>query len=646
MKWHVDPIRDVPLTRAGLDYVRHRLRELNPATIDLDQDPIMKAAVKVWIEEKADWLNREWIRLAERMIAHGEADEYEAPGPARFERLFWQRVNGYEMSVPYHLEYSPSGPALVLVSAGTTTPVRTKGTTLDPQSHIHEWRATNAVGARHRVEERGSGNSLRRVIVAEIDLDPDGKSHFNKALSGMPAHLHALGIAKVDRHDFPVAFTREQWTIDPHTKMVAGVVPKRLPEPSSDFNSIDFFKGLFSSGQLPLASENDALLYLMAIASPLLRDLLPGQLGIYWLVGPVGSGKDFLAEAISEIWSATGNAKVKFDLTLAGEMELRRSFAMAGSALVARAKEAGKSRAMIDLLIRFAGTDRVAARALYENETTPLFRFTIIADSAEDLPERREISRRTALIQTLPTKNTVSKGAVLRRIKSEAANIISDLKRKIEAYPPEFFLEQSDTDSRPLGPAALAKVLGATLAEVKGGTMEELFDAMVEYVIQPIAIEEGRRQQAKARPNKDSRYEFLLPSYRLSHFAETMSAVLGYRDCFRHFPTGRSIEIALHRENGYGCVATGAQPYLRVQNGGRCWAFRLVRGGKNFVFVPEEQFLGLDQAEKSAKVISIQEAKSTTVVEQTTTPAQPDDTAQDGTEFDPDRLLQSEKDEQ
>ena len=610
MTFKVDPLRDIPATKAGFTYVQHRLSDLCPDAPDPTKDPLISAAIKVWVEEKVDSLNYEWVVKAQRMIDRGKADEYLEPGPGRFEYLFLKRLSGLDLPRPFHLEFSTPIKSLTFVSDNVVQQLRVKGESLAYKTHTHEWKATNAIQIGHSIVKKGSGKNETKVIIPIEEQNPNADSYFNKALDGEAQCLSVLGIASVERHEFPVAFTKEYWSIDQKTKLITSTIPKCLPKNTSNFDTSEFLLALYRSGQLPLASENDVRLYVMAIASPLLRDVLPGQLGVYWFTGPVGSGKDYLSESIPEIWSVTGNTRVKFDLTLAGEMEQRRVLAAAGSAIYARAKEAGKSRDMINVVIRLAGTDRVPARGLYMAEVENPVKFTIIADSAEDLPDRKEISRRTVMVLTRTIDESVEKGAVLEEIKRHSIDIIHDLKGIIESKPVEFYLHQSHTNSRPLGHAALANLFGAELPTVKGADLSELFEAMLEYTKNPYAIEDGKKQREKARPLKDSKYECQLLSYRLSHFVEIMSGQPGYRDCFNQYRTGRSITLAMHREAEYGRVRAGEAQYLKVDVGGKDWAFRLVRGDKNFIFTSEDDFHSVMGSGSAGEVISFRQLKN------------------------------------
>lgn len=588
----IDPLRDIPLTKAGRDYLAHRLAPLDPEAVSPEKSSLIKAACEIWLEEKADTYAARWAMTAGRMVKEGKADRFVSLDPDAIVALFNSRLRGFEMAEPYHVEYSDGKKDLILVSGERLVPIATRGDGLGVKAFRHEWMATEAYHYLHHVEAVHADSGTYQVIVPKLDFDLNGSSYFNKAKRGVPAFLSKLGIACVDRPGFPAAFREEEWSIDSITKEIYGCVPHRIPRGIAEFDSVQFFEQLFCEGRLPLASINDVRLLLMAIASPLLRYLLCGQLGIYWLTGPSGAGKDLLAEMIASIWQATGrpSAKVKFDLNLAGERELSLSFGAAEDAVFCRAKEAGKNANSIYNLIRLAGTDVKTARQHYKHEYNVPNGFTYIADSAEDLPERREISRRTVMIQVLAMEDEISKGEVLRRIQVHAPQILADLLRRVEAKPPEFYLNVDRTDSRPLGPVGLSRVLGAELSDVRGATLEDLFEAMVDYLKRPEAQEEGKTGTQKARPEKDGRDACTFPVYRISHFREIMYRQVGNEDLFRRYPTGRSIVLGLQRESDYAKVQTGKSSYVPVEACGAKYAFKFVRNNRCFIFVPEEMY--------------------------------------------------------
>lgn len=101
--------------------------------------------------------------------------------------------------------------------------------------------------------------------------------------------------------------------------------------------------------------------------------------------------------------------------------------------------------------------------------------FVYVADSVEDLPERREISRRTVTINVEPVADTSDRGEVTAAIVARAPDIIASLLRIVEAKPIEFYLKYPNTSTRPVLPVALADVFGTTLPDVTGASLRELF---------------------------------------------------------------------------------------------------------------------------------------------------------------------------
>jgi hypothetical protein len=101
--------------------------------------------------------------------------------------------------------------------------------------------------------------------------------------------------------------------------------------------------------------------------------------------------------------------------------------------------------------------------------------FVYVADSVEDLPERREISRRTVTINVEPVADTSDRGEVTAAIVARAPDIIASLLRTVEAKPIEFYVKYPNTSTRPVLPVALADVFGTTLPDVTGASLRELF---------------------------------------------------------------------------------------------------------------------------------------------------------------------------
>ncbi len=553
-----DIVTDLPLTWATVRLVETRLPDLSGAEMRAVQDILI---VTKAVQEAA----RERIPVTHLPLVI-----------ATIER----RLHGAGHVGPTRLHYSEGhGAIAVMDREDRVRPVIFKGDALSPKNHLHKYLATS--GWRVRATEDG-------YVPGPIF---ESASLFNMALGGHPGALAELGIPILRTFDLPVAHVTETWQVQLPHRNIHAVLPYRWKTAGvTPIDPVAFFMRLFQQRRLPLATENDVRIFLMALASPLLRHVGQGQLGIFWFHGPVGSGKDYLAEMLAKIWERVARAfrLAKFDLTLTDELELKRSFFAGIGAVYARAKEAGKRKAIADLLIRLAGTDFITARGMRRDEATIPNLFTIVADSAEDVPDRREISRRTAMIEVAHIDEQVSKGDVLREVLDNAEGLILGLVQLIESRPVEWYTSQANLGSRPLIPVALSRLLGAELPVVKGRDLDDVFDAMAEYVNR-FASDEGEKQRTQAR-EKDGREAQALKHYRFSAFIETMKKQIGYAETFEGHKASSQLVTWITRETNYLSVDRGREPYLPITIGDRRYAFKIVKGRRAFVLLPEGEF--------------------------------------------------------
>ena len=331
---------------------------------------------------------------------------------------------------------------------------------------------------------------------------------------------------------------------------------------------------------MPLASENDVLLFVVALAIGLLRAHAPGLIGVFWFIGPSGAGKDWLAYLLCEIWRAAveGNVAVAFDLHGTDDLEQSRCFASAGDAVFARAREAGKRAALIERLIQFAGTSHVTARDMHKLARNIPNTFVYVADSVEDLPERREISRRVVTVNVEPVADTSDRGEVTAAIVARAPDIMASLLRIIESRPLEFYSNYPNKTPRPTLPVALAKVFGATLPDVTGASLAELFGYVAVYTTRFAQSDEDKPTGRK----KDGKESTLFPLYRIAHMIDVMSHQDGARHFFGNYDSPRKITLLIQREQ-----QDGKKKYIRIPIGGTWYAFKIVPKNYTFVFVKE-----------------------------------------------------------
>jgi len=58
----------------------------------------------------------------------------------------------------------------------------------------------------------------------------------------------------------------------------------------------------------------------------------------------------------------------------------------------------------------------------------------------------------------------------------------------------------------------------------------------------------------------------------------------------KQYKSARNVEMWLNREADYADVTEGRRPYLPVEMGDKRYAFKLVKGRRNFVLVDEEDY--------------------------------------------------------
>lgn len=575
----LDPIALLPATWAGVEVLRHAVRHL----AEVKDARFAPMATRVWL--RAQGYAEMAPMLANMPAADRRLDRMDVP---EYVKLCRGRIDGIDAAGAFNLYFDDVTHDVRLHEGDKSLPLRIKSESLFNKAHWHEFASTLANEVRSTAIY--DKNTQRYSIEVGAAAHPAKKSLGNKILIGHTGTLAALGTPRIVRHEFAAAFVKDTWSVDAATRIVAATRAARMrPATDAGFDTLEYFLGLHKAGRIPLATELDVRRYVMALASPLLRHVAVGLLGIYWLLGPPGCGKDFLAELLPDIHrhATFGAASAKFTISLTNELEDKRQFYAAGPAIYGRAKEAGKRAAMAEQLIRFAGTDQLPARGMRENEIAIPNTFTWIAESAEAPPNRIEISRRTVEINCLHVDDEVSLGEVRQEILKHAPDIITDLLRKVETKPAEWYPHQANTKSRPAVPVALAQLFGATLDEVEGRSLDDLFDAMLIYssnVLHSLTEGEDQRRIALARKAKETREAYTFKSYRMTHFIDTMRHVAGMQALFSELRTGKAIELLIQREvKAYRDVTRGKARCLEVEIRGKRYAFKLVKSGRNFI---------------------------------------------------------------
>jgi len=569
----LDPVLDLEVTWATIEYLDQQFRK---AFADEPRaNVLVEAAIDVWLNAQAHCEVELWIQEA----AAAGAENPTPPTPAEFLTLYRQRLHGIDGAGAFRLMYDIEAKRLRLLTTEGATSLLVKGESLSLRAHFHEVTSTAAY-------------TIGGTAVPAVILCTQVVSLFNKALIGHTGCLRELGISKIQRYEHPVSFVNEGFAVDPQNKIITAIQTGKIGKADPTFDVVQYFLGLFRAGQLPLASESDVRRYLMAIAAPFLRHIAPGLLGVFWFTGTAGAGKDFMNEMVSSIWQtgSSGQVATKFDLNCHDDLELKRSFSQATNAVYCRVKEVGKRPDLVNHLIRLAATDAISARGMRQDEFLMANRFVYLADSLEDLPTRKEVARRTVFVEVARVMGTqVNLGALHAEVLGHSADIIASLKRMVESHPAEWYLQHENVGLRPVGQVALADLFAVDLPEVAGRNLDDLFDAFFQYVARPDVADEGEMNRRNAR-RKDGKEMGIFRNYRLPHFKDVMRKVDGFGQLFHDFPSARSIELALQRELDYANVARGRVPYVRVEHGGRAYAFKLVRENRNFILEPELKF--------------------------------------------------------
>ncbi len=468
-----DPLRSLPVTPGAVSFIRYRLRSWPPVRVE--------AVIRQWIRSCAE-------REARGLVS---ADDVRA--------ILEERLHGVNGLPPMALYYDTGSARLTHDDpSGRALPVTaTRGPSLS--ANATELKST----ALHEPKIAANGRPTVRA-----GWVPDAASLLNKLIVGHPSVLAKLGVPAVTRYALPVAHVAESWVINPDSLHIEAVKVVQTLDDAEELDALEYFLALHREGRLPLSSENDVRLFVCLLANPLLRHIAPGLLGVYWFVGAPGAGKDFMAEMARAVWQACAAAStpVSFDISLAGDLERKRMLERGAGRVFARAKEAGKRKGMIEALIQFAGTDVLPARGLHKEEISIPNTFTYVAESAEDIPDRREISRRTVPIHVTFMEDSVSKGLLLAEATANARGIVKNLLRRVETEPPEWYRQQAETRSRPVVPVALARMFGATLPAIEGEDLAEVYESMLAFVESDAGKAHGLEQLAvmRARANRVS----------------------------------------------------------------------------------------------------------------------------------------------
>jgi hypothetical protein len=523
-----NPLAAIPHTRAGRRLLLGKLRKLSEAQTE--------SALRIWFEVHASLAPQisQWKATLRRRI-HG------APGAQELEVAF-DRVLG----------------TLVVRtrSSGFAIPKKPIIAAMSKTQHADELAALDV-----QVCTQGEEGD-------EVVLDPRHATLTQRAASGNADALAELGIAELFSYAFPVAFVTAGAERDPKSNLICVTEVPDVPR-AQGFDALQVLKNLRAEGVLPLASDEDVVRFAMLIASPLMRGRYPGLLGIYWVYGPAGSGKDLLITLARLVWEFVGlkessppNALLSLSCV---ESEDRKTFASNFQAVYANLAEAGKRKTSeIEYLIRLSGTSHIAARGLYANEVSLRNTFTYVASSVETPLQRREIGRRVVIIRTVSAPHHSD---AVKRIVEIAELLIGSFMDIIEQGDPT---PPANPGGRPLAISLLASYFNATLESVVGESLDELFRAMALYV--------GRldlHRGGDATVEKAAAVFLRHKAYRAAHFVEVMMNEKGYEEFFKQLRFGKFVFERINRElaEPAGLTGKGAE-YATVEVDGEEYGLR------------------------------------------------------------------------
>jgi hypothetical protein len=568
----------LPTTWAGAAYLRHYVPRLLLGYLDAEM------AVALWIGFGA---------AAERAIWESAQPGVEAPPVKEYIDFYKKRIFGFDNYGVARVFFDGRSAQLVRLDPdGAARRVLIKGVTISARAHLHELRSSQS----YRL-------NVDRKLGTIIELDGTAYSIWNKAMGGSRRALAILGLPIVESIDYPAAF------LDDGVRLADdGLVEIRrvngLRDADDQFDVVAYFEDLRARGLLPFDTEEDVRRFVVALALPLIRFIATGLLGVIWVLGPPGAGKDFVCELAPDMWRhamASPTSKSKFDLDGGrDELELKRCLSQAGGAVYGRAKEAAKrGEGFTTAMIRLGGTDQVAARAMRQDEIEIANTYTILADSAEDIPDRREIYRRTLTIRVRRLDDDAL-GAARAEVMAKAPEIIASLKRLIEKQTPEYFTQQSRTSGRPTGQVAMARLFGCNLDAVVGRNLDEIWEALNDYSASMAAVGEIDAACNKLRSDKrapeDIRKALSPPNpmplsiYRMSAFMKAASDRLSIHHLFfAPFKSTAGVVNLIKRETDLDRDVR-EHGYLRVEIDGAQYALRLLRDDRFVLWMPESDY--------------------------------------------------------
>lgn len=541
----------IPPTRAGIRHIEISLQRARFTQRAID---LVKRAL---IDEHV---------MSDRRVQPERRRQYEkavrgAPGADGLEIQFERRMH----RLVYTTAHAPVPTPLSNLRAGAMT-----------RSAVDELDAIRAQTIITHESDNGT-------VTHKLELDPRFASLTSRANQGNPEALRALGIASVEYHAFPALDLETSSTID----ATGGIHRVEVPQLSTvrdPCDVVELFEELRLGGLLPLASREDSVRMVMAVASPLVRHILPGQQGIYWFQGPAGSGKDLCIAMIKAIWDSVGadDTHVFAEIRDPKGEEDRKTLGAHPHALYVRLREAGKQPdAMIEKLITHACADEISTRVLYQNERPIPNTFAYVCDSVERVPERREIGRRTVVIKTSPPGFDVKTADLIHIATEKGPSIIASLADAIRRSDVIHDISSSP-EGRPLLQVALARTFGAELDLVCGQSLDDIYLGILSYVQMPDAPK-SHVSPSMNMPQIATQFDV----YTSTSLVDTMKRQDGHESAFGSLKHGRFVFERINREAQYDvAMDKPGMQFFPVEVDGHRYGLRFLDArGSKFVFV-------------------------------------------------------------
>ena len=526
-------------------------------------------------------------------------------------KVYEQRLKPWKQIAPRRILFEISGQVLGYLDAqGRFITINTGAETIGSkkQSTKPLWRS--GAGYCYVTKQKEKTIKAKKATITALTIsaipghDASFEAHYAAALNGDSGPLLALGFPIGTIHQFPVCFVDSGFGFDVARNSIVYTQAKRIRKKDPNFDLMNFFKKLHDNGRLNFASWNDTKRFVMLMAAALVRTVVPGQQGVYWIVGPSGIGKLFIDSLLSAVYRqfSVDESPAVFTLSLGSETETQRSFFSGRNACYLRVTEAGKGRNKKNILIEMSGRSRVILRGMQKDPVEIDNSFIYIADAAEGIADGREVSRRTVTINLANFTTSKIKNQVIELFELHAHDIIGSLQDMIEEKGADWFRTRDDNHERPFIQHALAELLEVELDEVESADMSPFFDMLQEYVDEVSETSLVVETMKKNKTRKVAEVLKKVPSFRYTHLKELMSTdrvvesmpritePRGYKELLKQYSTSKSVIAALRTElSGEFAYADVGKTlnYFPVTIGDTSYAFRFFNKDRDFIFIEE-----------------------------------------------------------